>query len=90
MKDFGLTCYEKNSEVGGTWYENRYPGCACDVPSHAYTYSWEPNPNWSSFYAYGPEIKQYFQDFDEKYALMKYVQLDSRVLKAVWNEDKGI
>ncbi len=90
MKDFDLTCYEKNDEVGGTWYENRYPGCACDVPAHAYTFSWEPNPNWSSFYAYGPEIKRYFQDFAEKYGLMKYVQLKSRVLKAVWNEDEGI
>lgn len=90
MKDYDLICYEKNSEVGGTWYENRYPGCACDVPAHAYTYSWEPNPDWSSFYAYGPEIKKYFQTFAEKHDLMQYMQLNSKVLKAVWNEEKGI
>lgn len=59
-------------------------------PAHAYTYSFEPNPNWSSFYAYGPEIKQYFQDFANKYELMQFVQLNARVLKAAWQEDRGI
>lgn len=39
--------YEKNHDVGGTWLENRYPGCACDIPAHGYTYSWEGNPEWS-------------------------------------------
>jgi cation diffusion facilitator CzcD-associated flavoprotein CzcO len=42
--------YEKNEDVGGTWLENRYPGCACDIPAHAYTYSWEGNPEWSKLY----------------------------------------
>lgn len=40
--------YEKNVDVGGTWFENRYPGCACDIPSHNYQFAWEPNPNWST------------------------------------------
>lgn len=39
--------YEKNNDVTGTWLENRYPGCACDIPAHGYTYSWEGNPEWS-------------------------------------------
>lgn len=39
--------YEKNQDVGGTWLENRYPGCACDIPAHGYTFSWEGNPKWS-------------------------------------------
>ncbi len=47
LENVDFTIYEKNEEVGGTWYENRYPGCACDIPAHAYTYSWEGNPNWS-------------------------------------------
>lgn len=43
--------YERNEDVGGTWLENRYPGCACDIPAHAYTYSWEGNPEWSRLFA---------------------------------------
>ncbi len=50
MKNTELVIYEKNPEVGGTWYENRYPGCACDIQSHNYQFTWEPNPNWSSLY----------------------------------------
>lgn len=48
MRNIDLILYEKNAEVGGTWYENRYPGCACDIPSHNYQFTWEPNPNWST------------------------------------------
>lgn len=48
MTNVDLTIYEKNPDVGGTWYENRYPGCACDIPSHNYQFTWEPNPNWST------------------------------------------
>lgn len=39
--------YEKNEDVGGTWFESRYPGCSCDIPAHSYTYPWVGNPNWS-------------------------------------------
>lgn len=45
--DLELVCYEKNSSVGGTWYENRYPGCGCDIPSVNYQYSWAPSPEWT-------------------------------------------
>lgn len=63
--------------------------CACDVPAHAYTYSFEPNPNWSTFYAYAPEIRQYFENFAQKYDLMPHVKLNSKVLSATWLEDEG-
>ncbi|OQD60716.1 hypothetical protein PENPOL_c021G06022 [Penicillium polonicum] len=53
-----LTIYDKNEDVGGTWLENRYPGVACDIPAHIYTFPFEPNPEWSTFYASGPEIFQ--------------------------------
>lgn len=52
MQNIDLTLYEKNPEVGGTWYENRYPGCACDIPSHNYQFTWEPNPDWSALYIF--------------------------------------
>ncbi len=55
-----IVVLEKKDSVGGTWRENTYPGAACDVPAHMYTYSFEPNPNWSRFFARGPEIKDYF------------------------------
>lgn len=46
--DVDLVCYEKNAEIGGTWFENKYPGCACDIPSVLYQYSWAPSAEWSS------------------------------------------
>ncbi|GAB7324584.1 hypothetical protein MBLNU13_g08477t1 [Cladosporium sp. NU13] len=62
----------KNPDVGGTWYENRYPPSACDVgPAHAYTYPFEASPEWSNFNPGAPEILQYFQSFAKKYDLNK-------------------
>ena len=87
--NYELLCYEKNPGVAGTWFENRYPGCACDVPAHAYTYSFEPKPDWSSFYAYAPEIKSYFEGFAKKHNLMPYVKLNSTVKSARWVEEEG-
>lgn len=46
--DLELVCYEKNPSIGGTWYENRYPGCGCDIPSINYQFSWAPSPDWTS------------------------------------------
>ncbi|KAL2007466.1 hypothetical protein VTN00DRAFT_8904 [Thermoascus crustaceus] len=81
--------YEKNPEVGGTWFENRYPGVACDVPAHAYTFLFEPNPDWSHFYAPGPEIRAYIQRTVRKWNLDDRVQFNSKVLEAIWDEDSG-
>ncbi|OCL13540.1 FAD/NAD(P)-binding domain-containing protein [Glonium stellatum] len=88
--NYELVCYEKNPHIAGTWYENRYPGCACDVPAHAYTFSFEPNPNWSTFYTYGPGIRKYFKDFAAKHELMPHIKLNSRVLSATWIEEGGM
>jgi len=51
--------YEKNEDIGGTWLENRYPGAACDIPSHAYTYQFALNPDWPRFFSYSPDIWKY-------------------------------
>ncbi|KAF9885314.1 hypothetical protein FE257_013031 [Aspergillus nanangensis] len=59
MRNIDFVIYEKNDDVGGTWYENRYPGCACDIPAHNYQFSWAENPNWSEFYATSTEICEY-------------------------------
>ncbi|KAE9965383.1 hypothetical protein BLS_007682 [Venturia inaequalis] len=90
FRDYKLIVYEKNPHIAGTWYENRYPGCACDIPAHTYTYPFEPKPDFSSFYAYAPEIRQYFEDFAKKYDLHKYVKVNSKVTSAVWKEEEGV
>ena len=59
-RDFVLL--ERASELGGTWRDNTYPGCRCDVPSHLYSFSFAPNPNWSSTFSPQPEILEYLRD----------------------------
>ncbi|EXJ67978.1 uncharacterized protein A1O5_08592 [Cladophialophora psammophila CBS 110553] len=81
--------YEKNPEAGGTWFENQYPGVACDVPAHIYTFTWAPNPKWSSYYVKGPEIRSYIQNVAKEYDLEKNVVFNAKVLSATWTEDEG-
>ncbi|EXM21472.1 hypothetical protein RAB80_010040 [Fusarium oxysporum f. sp. vasinfectum] len=89
LQNYELVCYDKNPVIGGTWYENRYPGCACDVPAHIYTYSFEPNTEWSCYYANSAEIYDYFLRFAKKYDLEKYAQLRTTVISATWDENEG-
>ncbi|CAG8978763.1 hypothetical protein HYALB_00012495 [Hymenoscyphus albidus] len=89
FKNYTLTIYEKNPEVSGTWYENRYPGCACDVPSHNYTWSFEPKTDWSGVYASSTEIFAYFDSFAEKYQLKQYIRIQHQVTGAYWNDQTG-
>ncbi|KAF2654660.1 cyclohexanone monooxygenase [Lophiostoma macrostomum CBS 122681] len=89
LENIELQIYEKNSDVGGTWLENRYPGCTCDIPSHSYQFTWARNPNWSRFYSSSEEIWQYFKDIATKYDLEKYVQLKTTVQSAIWDEESG-
>lgn len=84
-----IVCYDKNPDVGGTWYENRYPGCACDVPSMGYTFPWKQNPDWSTFFASGKEIWQYMKDIVDEEGMMKYIKLNSEVTSATWDEGKS-
>ncbi|KAJ3509197.1 hypothetical protein NLJ89_g5349 [Agrocybe chaxingu] len=86
FENFELTLYEKNADVAGTWYENKYPGCGCDVPAHTYTWSFEPSAKQSSLYASSDEIFQYFSSFCEKYELQKYCKFKHQVTKACWND----
>ncbi|KDR80776.1 hypothetical protein GALMADRAFT_222374 [Galerina marginata CBS 339.88] len=89
FENFELVLYEKNEAISGTWHENKYPGCACDVAAHIYTWSFEPNTTWSSVYAGSDEIHQYFEQFSQKYDLKKYCKLRHQVSKATWNAEKG-
>ncbi|KAK9349967.1 hypothetical protein V1523DRAFT_421257 [Lipomyces doorenjongii] len=86
IPNLDLAIYDKNPDVGGVWYENRYPGVACDVPAHSYQLSFDPNPNWSQFYASGQEIHQYWKAIVQKYGVDKYVRLNSKIVEARFDE----
>lgn len=86
---FELTLFDKNPQFGGTWYENTYPGVACDIPAHDYNFTWDPKPDWSTFFASGAEIQGYFEDFAERHGSKKYMQLNSKVEEAIWNDQDG-
>lgn len=81
-----LTMFEKADRVGGTWRENTYPGLSCDVPSHAYTYSFARNPDWSSWYAPGPEIQAYFQKVADDYGVSREVHFGQEVTRLEWRD----
>ncbi|KAF5714437.1 monooxygenase [Fusarium globosum] len=80
----GNSNLEKNSDLGGTWLENRYPGCACDIPSVCYQYSWARKPDWSQYYSGSPEIHQYFKDVAEKADVVKYCHFNHKIIRAEW------
>ncbi|KEF57047.1 uncharacterized protein A1O9_07237 [Exophiala aquamarina CBS 119918] len=89
LQNFDLCIFEKNSDIGGTWLENRYPGCACDVPAHAYTYTFEPNPEYSQYYVGSEEIHQYLTKVVEKYGVRKYIRFNHKLVSAVWSNERG-
>src|SRR5205823_5106576 len=82
IDDFVLL--ERASNVGGTWRDNTYPGCACDVPSHLYSFSFETNPKWSRVYSGQWEIQEYLQRCFDKYDVRRRVKLDAEVVSADW------
>ncbi|KAK4942831.1 hypothetical protein LTR66_014662 [Elasticomyces elasticus] len=81
--------YEKNEDVGGTWFENRYPGVMCDVPAHIYTLLDIPNPDWPAFYATGGEIQEYLLKIKKQYNLDRDVVYNSKVTSAIWDDKEG-
>ncbi|KAH8669037.1 putative monooxygenase [Xylariales sp. PMI_506] len=85
-----VTIVEKNPVLGGTWYENRYPGVACDIPSHVYQYSFEPNPNWTKLFSTGAEILEYVKSVASKYKVDQKIKYNTKVVKAAWNAEEGI
>ncbi len=84
MDDFVIL--ERASEVGGTWRDNTYPGCACDVPSHLYSFSFAPNPNWTRTYSPQGEIQAYLRHCAERFGIGPHIQWDEEVRDAAWDE----
>jgi len=77
---------EKAAEVGGTWRDNSYPGCACDVQSHMYSFSYEQNPGWSRSFSQQPEIFDYLKGVADKYRLREKIRFGVEITGAHWQE----
>ena len=81
------TVIEKNAGVGGTWWENTYPGARVDVGNHFYCYSFEPTDHWSEFFARQPELQAYFQDVLERHGIGEHVRFNTVATQASWDDD---
>lgn len=81
--------FEKAAEIGGTWRDNIYPGCACDVPSNLYSISFEPNPRWKRFYSTQPEILAYLKNLVFKHKIEEHIRYDSDIVNFEFNEKGG-
>ena len=79
---------ERAEEVGGTWWANTYPGCACDVPSHLYSFSFALNPDWSEAYPKQPEIRDYLIRCSNEYGVRPHIRFGTDVTDARWDEDR--
>jgi len=81
---------EQASGIGGTWRDNHYPGAACDVQSHLYSFSFEPWPEWSREFAPQKEILAYLEHCADKYGVRPHIRFGARVTRARWNEDESV
>ncbi|MFE0580391.1 flavin-containing monooxygenase [Streptomyces sp. NPDC058874] len=79
---------ERADSVGGTWRDNSYPGCACDVPSHLYSFSFAPNPDWPRTFSGQPAIRAYLEHVADTFGLRRHIRLDSEVLMMRWDADE--
>ena len=79
--------FERANDVGGVWRDNTYPGCACDVESHLYSFSFAPNPEWSHSFSRQPEIWNYLRRCAHDYAITPHLRFEHEVREAVWVAD---
>ncbi len=93
LKQAGIenfTILEREDEVGGTWRDNIYPNAGCDVHSHLYSYSFEPNPEWSRAFSGWKEILEYIKDITAKHNLRPHIQFNKEVVSAHFDEANGL
>ena len=87
LRGVGVTDFvilERAGSVGGTWRDNTYPGCACDIPSHLYSFSFAPNPDWSHSFSRQPEIWRYLEDVTDRYSLRRHLVFGTELNRADW------
>ena len=90
LRDVGIddvVCFEKADDLGGTWRENTYPGIACDVPSHVYSYSFAPNPDFSRMFSPGAEIQEYLRGVAVDYGVLDAVRFGEEVVSMTYGCD---
>jgi cation diffusion facilitator CzcD-associated flavoprotein CzcO len=87
IEDFVIL--ERSDQLGGVWRDNHYPGVACDVPAHLYSYSFEPNPRWTRFFAPQREILAYLRHCADKYGILPHIKFDSAVEHATFDDASG-
>jgi cation diffusion facilitator CzcD-associated flavoprotein CzcO len=80
--------YEKSDRLGGTWQVNEYPGLSCDVPSHLYSYSFAPNPDWSRRFSPGPEIQAYFEDVARRYGVDELIEYGTEITRCEFSDGR--
>ncbi|GAB7362867.1 hypothetical protein MBLNU230_g3169t1 [Neophaeotheca triangularis] len=89
LQEVKIVVYEKNADVGGTWLENRYPGCACDIPSVCYEFSWKTKL-WSHYYSFSPEILEYLKEIEKEHNFIeKYIKLRHQIERVHWDTESG-
>lgn len=81
---------EKNSDVGGTWLENRYPGCRVDVPNHFYSYSFAQTSEWPQYFSTQGVLLDYFRACADEFGIRPHVRFDTEVLDATWDDDHHV
>lgn len=79
--------FERRGEPGGTWLDNSYPGCTCDVPSHLYSFSFALNPEWTHTYSSQADIWAYLKELARRYEILPRIRFNHELLSAAWNED---
>src|SRR5690606_31910177 len=92
LREAGIpfTIYEKNDGVGGTWYENSYPGCAVDIPNHFYSFSFERQPDWSRHFAKRDELWRYLESIADKYGIRPHIRFNTEVREARFDENSSL
>ncbi|MEZ5572122.1 MAG: NAD(P)/FAD-dependent oxidoreductase [Halioglobus sp.] len=87
---FDFVVLEKAAEIGGVWRDNSYPDCACDIPSTLYSFSFAPNPNWSSLFARQAEIRDYTVATARKFGVLDTIRVNHELLEARWNSSDNV
>ncbi|EIT83528.1 putative flavoprotein [Aspergillus oryzae 100-8] len=85
-----FTIYEKSDNIGGTWWHNRYPGCACDIPSHFYSYSFALKYDWTTMFPGRDELHQYFFSVAEKYDILPHCRFNAMCVSLVWDNLRSL
>jgi len=84
------TIIEKNEHFGGTWFENTFPGCGVDTPSHLYSYSYAQNPRWTRYFSLRDEVLAYIEDVATRHALERRIRFERTVETVRWDDEQGI